>query len=288
MTSLTEAYESKGQEGLRRLYLGTGLFVLGAIMVVIAIVAATTDVFAASGLGTFGARKLAGILAGLGVPAVFIGIFTVLPANRNERAAAAIGASVAVLGVLLFAYAYPGQWYGAAENHLTLPVVAVYFLGAIITFWALFTAVVNFKVRNDPGGTVTLENIIRANRRSDRGQAGSKPDESSLGGVGVVGNVDRDTVMQESDESEGSAASDGGSATSRTTEDAVVDPPPDTQGASRPGPERPTTEPDRYCGSCSYFDYARTDDGIQPYCGYDDRLMDDMEACEHWQPNSPP
>lgn len=287
MTSLTEAYGSKGQEGLRRLYLGTGLFVLGAVMVVVAIIAATTNVVAASGMGTFGARKLAGILAGLGVPAVFIGIFTVLPASRNERAAAAIGASVALLGVLLFAYAYPGQWYGASENHITLPVVAVYFLGVIITFWALFTAVVNFKVRNDPGGTVTLENIIRANRGRQRTDAGSKPEGGALGGVGVVGDVDRETVMSEPDEADGSAASDGGTAASPTTDDAVVERTDDPRGTQQVA-DRPTAEPDRYCGSCAYFDYARTDDGIQPYCGYDDRLMDDMEACEHWQPNSPP
>lgn len=287
MTSLSEAYGTKGQEGLRRLYLGTGLFVLGAVMVVIAIIAAATNVFAANGMGTFGARKLAGILAGIGVPAVFIGIFTVLPASRNERAAAAIGASVAAFGVLLFAYAYPGQWYGAAENHLTLPVVAVYFLGVIITFWALFTAVVNFKVRNDPGGTVTLENIIRANRGGRQPDAGSKPAGSALGGVGVVGNVDRDTVMQESDEGAGSTASDGGTASTTQTDDAVVERSGETQGTPE-GSDRPTAEPDRYCGSCAYFDYARTDDGIQPYCGYDDRLMDDMEPCDHWQPNSPP
>ena len=288
MTSLTEAYGSKGQEGLRRLYLGTGLFVLGAVMVVIAIVAATTNVFAASGLGTFGARKLAGILAGLGIPAVFIGIFTVLPASRNERAAAAIGASVAVFGVLLFAYAYPGQWYGATENHITLPVVAVYFLGAIITFWALFTAVVNFKVRNAPGGTVTLENIIRAGRSTDRRTSGSKPEGNALGGVGVVGNVDRETVMSESDDGGTSTASDGGTAASSPdAEDAVVERTTESRPA-RNRPDRPTAEPDRYCGSCAYFDYARTDEGIKPYCGYDDQLMDDMEPCDHWQPNSPP
>ncbi len=286
MTSLSEAYGSKGEEGLRRLYLGTGLFVLGAVMIVVAIFAATTDVFAANGFGTFGARKLAGIFAGLGVPAVFIGIFTVLPASRNERAAAAIGASVAILGVLLFAYAYPGQWYGATDDHLTLPVVAVYFLGVIITFWGLFTAVVNFKVRNDPGGTVTLENIIRANRSSGRGMAGSKPEGSALGGVGVVGNVDRETIMRESVDEDGSAASDGG--TAAQTDDAVVERSEGSTRASGAVADRPTAEPDRYCGSCAYFDYARTDEGIQPYCGHDDRLMDDMEPCEHWQPNSPP
>lgn len=33
----------------------------------------------------------------------------------------------------------------------------VYFLGLVVTFWCLFTTVVNFKTCNDPGGTVTME-----------------------------------------------------------------------------------------------------------------------------------
>ena len=52
---------------------------------------------------------------------------------------------------------------------------------------------------------------------------------------------------------------------------------------ANPGDEqRPGQVGDRYGGSCQHFDYVRTDQGIQPYCGLHDELMDDMDACEEW------
>lgn len=279
MTSLAEAYGATGR-GRRRLYLGTALFGTGAIMVVAGIVIASTDLLVGH-LGVFGAREAAGILAGLGIPAVFIGVFSVLPASGAERAVAAIGACVTVLGVLLFWQVYPEQWYGATANHLTLPVVAVYFLGAITTFWGLFTAVVNFKTRNDPGGTVTLERIIRRVQglEPDPEPAPSPPQTTSGSGVGVLGDVDREPVMADQSESDAEVmaarASDGGTAAA----------PVRTPEPSERSPAE--SSPDRYCGTCGQFDYIRTDAGMQPYCGYYDEFMDDMDPCEHWAPNRP-
>lgn len=293
MTSLAEVYDGVGNTSLRRLYLGTALFVLGASMVIVAIVIASTDLLAPFGIGTFGAREIAGVLAGLGVPAVFVGIFTVLPAQQYERATAAIGATIAVFGVILFWEVYPQQWYGAAANHYTLPVVAVYFLGTIITFWSLFTAVVNFKTRNDPGGTVTLKRTIDGETKLVEVPVseldGSEISSLGTGGsVGVLGDVDREQVMsrdaqQGTDDAEflrgssepadskskpgGAPASDGGTAANTL--------------------QPPSVDPDVYCGNCAYFEYARTDSGIEPHCGYYDELMDDMEACTHWKPNTP-
>jgi len=273
MPSLSEAYDESG-ESLRRLYLGTALFLLGAVASVIAIVVATTSVLAPLGIDVFGSREIAGVLAGLGVPAVFLGIFTVLPASRRERAAAGVGAAIAVFGVVLFVQAYPEQWIGATPDHVTLQVVAVYFLGGITTFWTLFTAVVNFKVRNDPGGTVTLQRIFQAARESSSSSSSSRPSASGLGSVGVGGGIDRNPV-------ESTAASDGGST---DTDIRTPGPTHDAEVMSAGGDQ---SEPDRYCGNCADFDYRRTEDGFQPYCGYFDELMDDMDPCEHWEPNSP-
>jgi hypothetical protein len=57
----------------------------------------------------------------------------------------------------------------------------VYFAGTLTTFWCLFTAVANFKTRNDPGGTVTME--------VTRQVAQSQTDDSDdgFGGLGTVG-----------------------------------------------------------------------------------------------------
>lgn len=287
MTSLAETYDGGGDRlGRRRTYLGTGLFAVGAIMVIVAILLATTDLIA-SNMGVYAARELAGILAGLGVPATFVGIFIVLPASGTERAIAAIGASVAVLGVLLFWQVYPEQWVGASQNHLTLPVVAVYFLGAITTFWGLFTAVVNVKIRNDPGGTVTLERIIRRVQGLDPTPPEPDPEPSTGhgSGIGILGDIDREAVLEEDATADAEVmttpASDGGTATAGSVGDGA-----EVVGTrSSPNPARGGSSPDRYCGSCQEFDYVRTDSGMQPYCGYFDEVMDDMEACEHWEPH---
>jgi hypothetical protein len=43
-----------------------------------------------------------------------------------------------------------------------------------------------------------------------------------------------------------------------------------------------TDAADRYCGNCEHFEYVRTERGIQPYCGFHDGVMADMDACEDW------
>jgi hypothetical protein len=54
-------------------------------------------------------------------------------------------------------------------------------------------------------------------------------------------------------------------------------------GAAGSGGQRTT---DAYCGNCRYFEYVRTNEGMQPRCGYYGEMMDDMDACEEWEPNS--
>jgi len=290
MTSLAEAYEENvGEVGsVRRLYLGVGLFVAGALLVVLGIVMSTTSVHAAFGLEYWQGREIAGVLAGLGVPAVFVGIFSVLPASQRVRAAAAIGAGIAVLGVALFTHAYPYQWAGVGEGpDFTFQVVAVYFLGVLVTFWCLFVAVANFKTRNDPGGTVKLE--ITKDGETRIVEVSNDRLRGTLGGIGVLGGTpDGDVDTQTNRES-----STGGGSTNRSsggrggTAEGVTD-----GGATTTDDAEFLTgdsgEPtsDTYCGNCSHFQYVRTDGDIEPYCGYHGELMDDMDACEEWTPNT--
>jgi hypothetical protein len=281
MTSLAETYGTRGSRARRRLLAGTGLFLSGALLIVAGIVVASTGVMSAFGIGTFGAREIAGIVAGLGVPAVFVGVFTVLPASRKERAAAAVGAVTAVTGVFLFSMAYPEQWAanGAGGSDMTFTVLVVYFAGALTTFWVLFTAVVNVKF-SGPGGTVTLQRIIRRATGSTTDgshRPGSKPGGSNAGSVGIAGGL-ADTTDAATD-----PTSDGGS------EGEVLRTPEPSGGTSEtPSPEEPSVpaDPDRYCGNCTHFQYVRTEQGIQPHCGFYDELMDDMEPCEQWTANT--
>lgn len=191
MTSLADVYEGPVADHVdrRRLYAGVGLFSLGAVLAVAGIgIAGSEPTTMWLGLGT--AREYGAILAGLGVPAVFMGIFIVLPADRNTRAAAVVGSGIAVLGVTLFSYAYPCRWSGAVcpgvAGNLTLPVSAVYALGLLVTFWCLFVSVVNFKSRNDPGGTVELE-ITRGGETKVIEVPESELDDTGAGGVGFFG-----------------------------------------------------------------------------------------------------
>jgi MFS family permease len=282
MTSLSEAYGGPAGEegGLRRLYLGVGLFLLGAILVVAAIVITTTDVLLQRGFTLTAAREFGGIIGGIGVPAVFLGVFSVLPAAKRTRAAAVIGASIAILGVALFAHAYPCQWSGSNCGQglpdLTLLTVGVYFLGTITTFWCLFVGVANFKTRNDPGGTVKMEITRQGETRIvevERSRLGG------LGGIGFLGGTpDGEVETQTNAGAAGATVSDGGAA----AED--IRSPLDADGPKPAGDRTDAGLPkgDTYCGNCAHFDYVRTDDGIRPYCGYYAETMDDMDPCDEW------
>ena len=338
MTSLAEVYEDHvgGEASPRQLYAGVGLFLAGAVLVVAGIVIATINPLGLFGVEAWQAWGPAGILAGLGLPAVFLGIFTVLPASREVRAAAVVGASIAVLGVALFAHAYPSQWAHADSNLVPL-VTLVYFVGAITTFWCLFTAVATLKTRNDPGGTVTLEiqrgdetRVVEVDRDAIDGdiaemvaqEGTSVIDGATDGGVrtntvegrtaGAVRSANEGTRGQEAHTPSARAESQPRSTADSETDwglfggDAGTGPgrgpdsptPASDGGATEPGVRTPaddaevmraTANPskaaDSYCGNCTHFRYVNTSRGIRPFCELKDGVMNDMDACEEWEPN---
>ncbi|MDG5775874.1 hypothetical protein VB773_17665 [Haloarculaceae archaeon H-GB2-1] len=277
MSSLTEVYEGRVRwvASTRRLHLGVGLFLVGTAMVVAGIVVATTNLLTAMGAGLFEARELGGVLAGLGVPAALLGVFAVLPTGRRLRASAIIGASVSVLGVTVFVHAYPYQWLNSGDATLALLTTGIYFFGAITTFLSLFVAVATFKTRSDPGGTakmeVTKEGKVRIVQEDD-----SLP----MGGIGLFGNdFDPKTEPDPTPTSptpNAPTVSDGGAAKA------------DDSGTGGEPVETVSTrgQPDEYCGNCDHFKYVRTDGRMVPYCGLQAELMDDMDACDEWAPNS--
>jgi len=364
MTSLSEAYDGPGGSGpsLRRLYLGVGLFVGGTLLVVAGILTAGTSAVTSMGYSLGDARLWGGVLGGVGVPAVMLGVFTVLPSGRTTKAAALVGVSVSLFSVGLFYHAYPEHWIGGPRPELvdlTLPTAGLYFLGAATTFWCLFVGVANFKTRNDPGGTVEMEVTHKGETKVIEVE---KDRLSGIGGVGFLGTTPDGEVETQTNEpasgptggpAGGPTTSDGGASTGT-----LSSPMDDRGGASAPGPDdgraggaartAGSTEPtrssstgstpgptggtgreassngrsastggprgdsstgpsrggsssgsagrpaggtgsgsapaDRYCGSCEHFQYVRTEQGMQPYCGLDDELMDSMDACEEWTP----
>jgi hypothetical protein len=319
MTSLSETYGGAGgaEVGPRRLSLGVGLFLGGTLLLVAGILAAA-EVFVPADTTSGAARRLGGILGGIGVPLVTLGVMTVLPADRRTRVAAVVGAVIMALGVALFSQAYPTHWVGGPRPELvdlTLPTAGVYFLGAATIMWSVFVGVANFKTRNDPGGTVTMEvthkgetRVIEVDRNSIRG----------LGGVGLVGEAPDGSVETQTNSaslgpSGAAGVSDGGDATpaisspldgtdrnspspgprqtpsssSSAASGSRSDPTSSARTTTPSSPSRPMTADgpgDVYCGNCAKFDYVSTEDGMAPYCGLHDELMEDMMACDEWTP----
>ncbi len=304
MTSLTDVYD--GGVGAvatrRRRAVGASLFLAGVALVVGAIPIATTDLASELGLSVFEARELAGTMAGFGLPAVFLGIFTVLPAGRATRAAAAIGASLAVLGIALFRYAYPYRWV-ATNPELAVVTALLYSAGTLVTFWCLFAGVATFKTRTDPGGNARLE-------ITDEGTVRVVEDDTGIPGMGGVGlfgrEPDGDVDTQTNDEADEETLVHEptvGESTPAPAGNAEQTPPPAGDGAggvaTETGGQPPAAasadleqavtergSPDRYCGNCSHFDYVRADGEITPYCGLHEELLEDMDACREWQGNS--
>jgi hypothetical protein len=278
MTSLSEVYErGRGGADLRRLYAGVGLFLVGVVLAVAGLVLGTSTAVAdAFGLGVYEAREVAATAAGVGLPFTFIGVVTVLPqSGRRVRAASVVGTAIALFGVLLFLEFYPMQWYGMPTDY-TLPVSAVYFVGVLTTFWAVFVAVANFKTRNDPGGTVKLE--VTKQGRTRVVEVSNEGLRSRLSGIGFLGSTpDGETPTQTApgaSDPDPAPVSDGGSAAADGRDAELLD--------------EPSPEPrgDVYCGNCTHFNYVRTNDGMKPYCGFHGEVMDDMEACEQWESNA--
>lgn len=159
MESLGDAYSERALPGRdpRRVVAGAALFAAGALAVVVGMLLVTTPLSALAGAsGEQAAQRLAGLLAGLGIPAALLGVVAVLPARRHERAGAVVGAAVCVLGVALFWHAYPVRWTGSGQS-LAFETSMVYFLGGCIAFWFVLTAIADYRTRNNPYGTVELE-----------------------------------------------------------------------------------------------------------------------------------
>jgi hypothetical protein len=296
MTSLSEAYEGgKGGTDLRRLYAGVGLFLVGTLALVTAIVITTTSVYVGGETTMTDARHVGGLLGGLGLPAMFLGVFAVLPSSRRTKAAAVIGAAIAVLGVGLYWHAYPCQWVGsncgAGLMDLTLPTVGTYFLGAVTALWCLFIGVANFKTRNDPGGTARVNVTTKGETKVVEIER-----NRGIGSLGFLGGTpDGDVETQTAGAGTATTSATDGGASTRDISSPLDTPKASVQQSAPSSGSNPQSEPgvlnstdptksDHYCGNCTHFEYVRTDEGIQPYCGLDGELMDDMDACEEWTP----
>lgn len=150
MRSLEEAYSRRrADRDPRRVAGGAALGFAGALAVLgaIALVAVAGDATTA--------KRYAGLLAGLGIPAMLLAVVVVLPASWQHRAGVLAGSALTIFGVVMFWQAYPARWTGAADP-LVFETTVVYGLGGAFALAFVFLAVATFRRRNSPQGTVTL------------------------------------------------------------------------------------------------------------------------------------
>ncbi len=159
MESLGDAYGESRFQGRdpRRVYAGAALVAVGVVAIVAAIVVGTGSVNGLVGAeSVVAAQGIAGVVAGLAIPALMVGVVVVLPASRRERLGVLAGTVLCLAGVWLFTAAYPHRWTDGA-NALAFPTMVTYFVGGCVAFWFVFTAVADFRVRNNPTSAVRLE-----------------------------------------------------------------------------------------------------------------------------------
>jgi hypothetical protein len=161
MPSLDEAYDRRWDRLRDPHRVGVGLLLaaVGGLAVLAAMVLVAVEP------ESTGAKQSAGIAAGLGVPAMLLGVVVVLPASRRNRLGVLAGTGLTVLGVLLFWFAYPDRWTRTADP-LAFEMLAVYAAGCVIGLWFVFSALASTRLRNVPRGTVEVEVVRQGQTRT--------------------------------------------------------------------------------------------------------------------------
>jgi len=269
MPTLEEVYERRLDEdrtdGYFRVRAGIAVLSIGVFLIFFGGVVAFSETVAALFDATIDWERwgVGAIFAGVGLPLAFTGVFVVVPAPRRDQAIAASGILVALLGVLLFDYAYPSMWQGDPLD-LSPLVFAVYALGSFLMFGALFRSVLDIDIAL-PRSSLSFE-YNEANRLPDREErvaemsststdGGTGADTGGVGGAGISvdTNATDATVVRNNtgdEQKEGSGGSAGFSG-------------------------------DRYCGNCAFYEYAQSEGTSVPFCEYHERELQDLEACDH-------
>lgn len=257
MPTLEEVYERRlddgGDDGYFRVRVGLALLGIGVFLTFLGGVVAFSPTVAAVFDATVDWQRwgIGAKLAGVGVAVAFTGVFVVVPAPRRDQVIAAAGVLVSFFGVALFEYAYPHRWSGDPVD-LTPLVFAVYALGAFLMFGALFRSVLDIEV-SLPRSSLSFEYAdddlpSREERVAEMTSTSTDGGDSGGIGVSVETNADDAEVVHDERDDETSSAGFAG---------------------------------DRYCGNCTFYEYAQVDGDSVPFCNFHDRELEDLEACDH-------
>ncbi|MEF8843478.1 MAG: hypothetical protein V5A62_17935 [Haloarculaceae archaeon] len=105
--------------GLLAFLVGYGLFLAGESLQ-----------YASESFWTY--RRYAGVLAGLGLPALLYGLVVALPDVGRNAYVSLVGAALCSAAVVLFFATYPSQWNVGGSPDYVIETVTLYGLGAML------------------------------------------------------------------------------------------------------------------------------------------------------------
>jgi hypothetical protein len=213
MNSLTDAYtnQNMGQQYKRKL-VGKLLVGIGFSLIIVGLASSTTQMLEI--LLDFGVEQIimsGTAIIGFSILVLFTGVLLTLPTLESKSVTLwAIGTVLSVSGVLAFLVLYPESWSIYEPSTITL-VAFIYGSGIGVVVYTLFTAIINVKVRNKPGGQVevvldtegetqsftvqresagkqTAEKVERVLNNSTEG-TGSTPKTTGQSSLGYIGNI---------------------------------------------------------------------------------------------------
>jgi uncharacterized protein YegP (UPF0339 family) len=134
---LIEAYASRfGEPRHEKEAYGYWLFVVGAALGVVGLFALVASVAPEPrSSSAFAARRIAGLLGGLGFLALMLGVVYRLPVRRVVDRIALLGVGLGVVGLAGFLFYYPANWNvpaGSPSPDYAVPVAAVYGVGVLV------------------------------------------------------------------------------------------------------------------------------------------------------------
>ncbi|NUE02320.1 permease [Halorubraceae archaeon YAN] len=131
-------------------YAGFGLFFasvgLIAVGVAVFLYSATLP---ANEQQTYAIRQVAAISGAIGLPALLASIVVLLPVDKRMVYLSAVGGSICLAAVVLFAWAYPHSWNVTNPPDYSAQGVAIYSLGIVLVITSTGAALVAHRVEQE-------------------------------------------------------------------------------------------------------------------------------------------
>lgn len=128
-------------------YLGFGLFFVGVALAVVGLALFLWSASLEAGSAFYwNLRRVAVVLASLGLPSSMVGIVVLLPVDRRALHAAAGGLAVCGLAMAFFVAVYPDNWNVQSTVDYSAQGIAVYAIGLVVVLASTAAALVAYQL----------------------------------------------------------------------------------------------------------------------------------------------